>query len=441
MIARLNSGALTVSTPPAATATGAAGRLGDLGASLSKANASIASVGHVAPAPAAPAAAHLRTSATTTVASTATTAVTTTPVTTATSGTAFQQAVATLVEQISAPPAPGVQWVSANLDGIAQALSTSLHPQQTIEASLVARLGGVTRPPGVDPLDPVMPAPTFPQAMYSALAEQSQSWIVPGLDQVPDDTVATLTTNWPFVEAFLVGLNHEMARKLLWNGYPTDQRGTYFSRFWDIRSRTDGTTTGDVGPITQWQAALGGNRAAGTDPLVLLVRGELVRRYPNVVVYAAQAVVQDGARQPGPTELHPLFFAGLDPDVALFGFALDPAVARGDPGWFFCLQEHPSEPRFGLAVAGAAWGAQPASWDVLGWDHLAASAQALSSIRYVDLDAALPQNPPAADATGAVWHAAGTPGTRAADLAHITFRRPQRLAIHASRLIPAPSTP
>ena len=101
------------------------------------------------------------------------------------------------------------------------------------------------------------------------------------------------------------------------------------------------------------------------------------------------------------------------------------------------LQEHPSEPRFGLDAAGSAWGAQPSSWDALGWDHLVADAAALVSLRYVDLNAALPQNPPAPDPSDTVWHAGGTPGSRSADLAHITFRRPQRLAIHASMLLPS----
>jgi len=272
--------------------------------------------------------------------------------------------------------------------------------------------------------------------MYESLKNLSQEWLIPGLDQVPPNSVALLSTNWPFVESFLVGLNHEMARKLLWNGYPTDQRGSYFRHFWDIRTRTDGTTDPEVGPLHQWTRALGDNRLRSGDPLLLLVRGELIRRYPNVVVYAAQA---DAARQPGATEKQPIFFGRLDPDVALFGFDLDATVARGNPGWFFVLQEHPSEPRFGLAAPKTAWGTQPANWQAIGWDHLAQNAGALAAFRYVDLNATLPQNPATADATGAVWHAAG--GSRAADLAHITLRRPKRLAIHASTLVPDGTTP
>ena len=30
----------------------------------------------------------------------------------------------------------------------------------------------------------------------------------------------------------MVGLNFEMGRELLWRGFPTDQRGTYFDSFW-----------------------------------------------------------------------------------------------------------------------------------------------------------------------------------------------------------------
>jgi hypothetical protein len=277
--------------------------------------------------------------------------------------------------------------------------------------------------------------------MYQPLISLGREWLLPGLNQFPTG-VGVFTTNWQFVESFLVGQNHEMARKLLWNGYPTDQRGTYFRYFWDIRSRTDGTSDGDIGRIHLWTRALGQNRAHTADPLVLLVRGELIRRYPNVIVYAVAATKTNVGRQPGDhsTERHPIFFARVEPDVALFGFDLDPTTARGDPGYFFVLQEHPSEPRFGLAESRGEFGAQPSSWDKLGWDHLAASAQELSSLSYIDLGATLPHTPPP-DRTGAVWHSTGSPPSRAADLAHVTLRNPKRIAVHGSVLIPQPGRP
>ena len=43
-----------------------------------------------------------------------------------------------------------------------------------------------------------------------------------------------METNQRFVEAYMVGLNYEFARKLLWREYPTDQRGSYFRQFWSV---------------------------------------------------------------------------------------------------------------------------------------------------------------------------------------------------------------
>ena len=46
-------------------------------------------------------------------------------------------------------------------------------------------------------------------------------------------TVGLLETNARFVHAYMCGANHAFAGELLWREYPTDQRGTYFRRFWD----------------------------------------------------------------------------------------------------------------------------------------------------------------------------------------------------------------
>src|SRR5262249_53686557 len=141
-----------------------------------------------------------------------------------------------------------------------------------------------------------------------------------------------------------------------------------------------------------------------------------------------------GGREPSTTEKHPIFFGRVGPDVALFGFDLAAADARGNPGWFFVLQEHPSEPRFGLAAATDNYGKTPSSWQALGWDHLATNADALSSIDYINLAATLPSNPTAPGSIG--WHVTGSPPGRAADLAYITLRHPKRFAVHGSVLLP-----
>ena len=352
----------------------------------------------------------------------------------------FIQATGELMSQLAQPPAAGTVWVEADLDAATAAIQTTLDPIRTIEQPLVAQLIGVdSGPRRTDPLEQVMAAPMFPQPMYAPLSSIGREWLLPGLDQMDPNTIALFATNWSFVESYLVGLNHELARKLLWNGYPTDQRGTYFHRFWDIHS-SDGGGSGEVGPIHLWTGRLGKNEQLATDPLILLVRGELIRRYPNLVVYATDVDENGHVRAPGATETAPIFFALIEPDVALFGFDLDPAAARGDPGNFFVLQEHPSEPRFGLEPAGTAYGARAGSWAELGWDALVESAEDLAALTYIDLTIRpFPLDPTTQDNSGAVWHADGTPPSRAADIAHLTLREPFRLAVHGSLLIPDPA--
>lgn len=131
-------------------------------------------------------------------------------------------------------------------------LREETRPQQTMVA--LAEVV-VTTAPDVPPpaapdaatpsVDTIIVAPTFPQPMYEPLRDLSQELLLPGLEAVPADSVLGLETNRRFVEAFMVGLNFEMARELLWRGFPTDQRGTYFEQFW-------GGGAADIAPLHQW---------------------------------------------------------------------------------------------------------------------------------------------------------------------------------------------
>jgi hypothetical protein len=219
---------------------------------------------------------------------------------------------------------------------------------------------------GADPLEPILLPPTVSFPMWHRLAAISPDWILPNVGDVPRNSVSLVETNQEFIEAFMVGLNHQVNRELLWNGYPTDQRGTIFQQFWDPSGWTDGTTTGrpssqfmDITEIRSWGAtsALGTHtqRVPNVNHLVLLVRGDVIKRYPNVVVYAAKAIIPDPVNNPtviaidDTQQMYPVFQAVLTGDVAYYGFELTQAQAQGsanDPGWFFILQEHPHEPKF-----------------------------------------------------------------------------------------------
>ena len=181
--------------------------------------------------------------------------------------------------------------------------------------------------------------------MYEPLRDLSQALLLPGLDRVPPDTLALLEENHAFLEAYMVGLNHTMAQHLFFDRYPTDQRGSYFRQFWDVRGYVPQPSDPsepeqlreklkDIPPIHAWPRpnGLGGNvnrPGVKAGNLVLLMRGELLMRYPNAIIYASEAELQGSTRVPGTNERHSLFTAKLSPDVTLLGFDLTAAEARG----------------------------------------------------------------------------------------------------------------
>jgi hypothetical protein len=367
----------------------------------------------------------------------------------------FRRECAGLLQRVATPPAVPPQLRPVDLKDAAREVVKQLHPRKTIGEAYRKRLQlapGVAWKPA-DPLEPVLVAPEFPQPMSVPLAALSPESLLAGLEEVPPNSVALLETNQAFVEAYIVGLNHEMSRELLWNEYPTNQQGTYFRQFWDsgrhMRSAGESPeAVTEIKPIHAWpaNARLGANSGRplkGRPNLVLLVRGELLRRYPNTLVYAVKAKrAEDGTREIDDSvpEKHPIFAGALAPDVTFFGFDLTEGQARGnrargDEGWFFVLQEHTSEPRFGLDLATRPDPDPATRWDELAWEHLG------PGISYIDLNAQLPDTRNVSDpgGPGAVWHAdsgLGPTGTRASDLAYITLQRPVRVAVHASRMLP-----
>jgi hypothetical protein len=291
-------------------------------------------------------------------------------------------------------------------------LTVELHPSKTV----VARLGRffsldpdfAKRWHPKDPLEPIQDPPEYEQPMYAPLGEISKDWIAPALDDVARNSACVAETNQRFVEAYMAGLNDEMTRELLWNEFPTDQRGTYFRQFWDIAGvvperdttvdpKTQRDLLRDIRPVASWNptGALGANSprsGSEGERLVLLLRAQLVQRYPDMIVYLQKATFNGAGGHDLPKvdddpthEKHPAFYGILRPDVGFYGFDVTPEEVRGsssDPGWFFILAEHPGEPKF---------------HDV---------------------------GPTPADATAAV-------------VAQRTFRDPFRLAIHGSLLVAA----
>lgn len=234
-------------------------------------------------------------------------------------------------------------------------LSTVLDPTVTVRAALKGRLrlsdtiaqrwnAGVV-------MRPIMAAPRFDRPMYQALYDYDSEWLVPGLGLLPaDDFVTVLSTNPDFMEAFLIGLSDEMGRELLWRSYPTDRRGTYFRRFWDADA-DELPTPIHLFPSTDLGKHVSFGGDGGSAPrAVVVVKSELVRRYPDLIIQVAKnqgTIAEPWFEKTDAPQIvaKQLFSALLQPDLALVG--VDLSIEQIDqPEWWILIAEHPSATRF-----------------------------------------------------------------------------------------------
>lgn len=183
-------------------------------------------------------------------------------------------------------------------------------------------------------------APRFDAPMSCSLVELGQHWLLPGLDGVPANTALGLRTNGEFVEAFMVGLNHELGRELLWREYPAPMTATFFDRFWDAAVAPDAPP--DIAPLDSWGDRSLGAPTLAEDRFVLLLRSELIRRFPDALVSAV--------RPPSVEQLLPIFRGSMDPDISFFGFTVPLADADD---FSIVIAEQPGAPRFGFEVGEA----------------------------------------------------------------------------------------
>ena len=359
-------------------------------------------------------------------------------------------------------------------------LLEQLHPDFTIPRRIreIVRIPPRIRDAQADQgFRAVMAYPEIDVPMYQPLSKLSTELFLPNIQLIPENSISLLEPNQKFIEAYMAGVNHEMSRELLWREYPTDQRGSVFRQFWDVSGCYPGQPPPadirermrDIPPLHQWtpeselgthnQRLLLGDKAQ----LVLVIRGELLKRYPTAVIYAQRAEWQqtDGVNDPAKERVltplsdaendsppagkvkTPLFEARIEPDIYFFGFDLAAEEARGGttgaepPGWFFVIKERPGEPRFGLDEPLDGQLPRLINWNDLSWNAIGTLpgecivvSQSLTFDTY-DPNVDQENTPIAADAQ-AHWD----PGTNAAMLAYILNQVPVMVAVHAARMLP-----
>lgn len=255
------------------------------------------------------------------------------------------------------PTRPGRQLVGG-LAGLRAPVVAALDPHNTLTRAVNSRIAALVADEATK-FDDIMAAPDLSGPTYSALAKISHDWLLPGIDNMPTDTTTLVVANREFIAGFLVGMNHELARELLWHEYPTDQRGTYARQFWSRKATDDRADSYDLRHALHQAPDLNLRRLTGDgdDPLVLVVKGELVRRYPGVLICAAHTKAGPRGDRLLDTDremLEPDFVGLLEPDVLLVGF--EPLTERrvhdvehdADNAYWFFFAEHFAESRFGF---------------------------------------------------------------------------------------------
>jgi len=407
-------------------------------------------------------------------------------------GAAFRKAALRFHALLSDRPAPPVECEPLVLASVHTSMLEALRPAPAFTArhsrtlsiageSFSIYIGGyhdAVPAPAEPRIVPVMAYPDIKLPMYRPLKDLQKDNFVPNLHLVPPDTISLMLTNPPVIESYMVGLNHEFARELLWREYPTDQRPSTFRQFWDashyvptekLSAEALEEKKRDIRRIHEWavETTLGthNNRlpADGRPRVVLLIRGELLKRYPNTIIYAQKArwgstphhqnhlLLHDetGAKAHAdvadPNFRFPMFRAQVEPDIDFIGFDLLLDEVRGDPaleetaaarartnpdrlGWFFVLQEPVGEPRFGLdehAVTPSAETMNKVKWENLAWQNLGA----IPIINVDDATHPFASQPPGTKDGGAKW------GSHAADMAFILYQKPVLVAIHARNML------
>jgi peptidoglycan hydrolase-like protein with peptidoglycan-binding domain len=396
-------------------------------------------------------------------------------------------------------PAPDTRD-TLNIGAVSSSLARALRPKiailQRIRTTVFIPEQFRRQIPNVT-IQPIMAHPVFADPMYRPLRDLSSELLIPNLNLIPNNTITLLETNPRFIEAYMTGLNHEMARELLWREYPTDQRGSYFRQFWDVsdivdREKKDARVIEeelrDIIPLHLWdrKSDLGThenrNMPTGNEPeerkLVLVIRGDLLKRYPTAIIFAHEAEWVPSSENPDfkirnlkvgdpkTTIKDPIFKAEIEPDLQFLGFDLTAEKAKGHiptpeeeaaaeaageeipAGWFFVIQERPGEPRFGMDLRAENQDLPKLDelyvWNHLTWEHLRRDG---IDVSVIDVDSR-PESAP----HPAIINRRPTPdeteleeahdrdikiqwGSNAADMAYILFQAPAMVAIHADNML------
>jgi hypothetical protein len=423
-----------------------------------------------------------------------------------------------------------IVYPKLNFTLISEAILNTINPDKSIPNYILKTKVNIPerllREKRTEVFKEAMAYPELNIPMYKPLIDISADLFLPNINFVSQNSISLLETNQPFIEAYMVGLNHEFARELLWREYPTDQRGSCFRQFWDVSDFIyDGEdlenlktivrnkfpeisdedefnkrleeeireSLKDIPKIHLWskysnlgehdhreiykktkieqaKGTSAGTGNANENELVLVIRGELLKKYPNAVIYAHKAAWQpksntdntpdkgkervladigtDVDNPPRSIVKTPLYEAKVDPDIYFFGFDLTAETAlgltQGEPanlndraGWFFVIKERPGEIRFGLDTG---FSDSLEVWNDFSWETL---LQGENNKKFIQISKAFDLHADTLESDDTekklqreedlqlTWNS----GMNSAEIAYILYQAPVMMAVHAAEML------
>ncbi|MCB9152649.1 MAG: hypothetical protein H6649_01155 [Caldilineae bacterium] len=259
-----------------------------------------------------------------------------------------------LEDDLNLPP-PDRPCSPVDIDTLDEDLTTAIDPTSANPWIVEVVLDGIEGLPD-PPLAPVEICTGVDLPAWRFLRDRHPDWLLPGVGQLKDDSVFAFESNSTFVEAFLLGLNTQVMSELRWRNVPIASGCTPLKMFWGRVDVAQDARINDVIDVTLWDAGSslgdpGHFPGGGSTNLVLLVRSDLVRRYPATLVSAVEALQDNGQPVFGPgheppddaPRTWPIFQGSIGEDVTFFGFDLTPEQARG---YWLILEEPASGYRF-----------------------------------------------------------------------------------------------
>ncbi len=306
--------------------------------------------------------------------------------------------------------------------------------------------------------DPIRVTPRIDDPLCVPLKQISLETILPGVGKLENNIVFLMEENRRFIESFICPANQELGLELLFNEFYTDQRGTIFRYFWEsttfeavldtITEKIDYILPSDIDDIHTWKEKIGSNKTKNmsggplnpprTANLVLVLKGDVIRRYPDIIFYCLKckklldkSTVNDFTESGEILEIiDPIFQTQLGADILCVGFPIALTDLRNsDDEYYFVLQQPLDLPVFGADAV------DPESSDggcdtlessqlkyELSWSHLIKSG-CLASNNYID------------NFCPACFSFNQTSDPTSASIAAVTYQLPMRVVYHASSLI------